>query len=81
MTERKGQRTLHLIVPWTGHALCGYEEEPGARAAEAETVVPCPECSALLRSGVLVRRLADRTALRPRSAGPGSGATRPRPRG
>lgn len=77
MDDRKGQRTLHLIVPWTGHSLCGFEEPPSARDAAADAVVPCPECSALLRSGVLVRRLAAPTSLRSRSDAPGSG----RPRG
>jgi hypothetical protein len=57
MDERQSRRTVHLIVPWTGHSLCGYEEALASGPAD-ETVVPCPECTALLRSGVLARRLA-----------------------
>jgi hypothetical protein len=53
--------TVHVVLPRSGRSLCGCEEEhrgPGDAAA-----VPCPECSALLRSGLLPHRgagLADR---------------------
>jgi hypothetical protein len=48
-----GARTVHYVVPATGRPLCGYEEE-SARPGEGASV-PCPECSALLRSGLVPR--------------------------
>jgi len=42
-------------LPETGRPLCGYEEESSGRS-EAVAAVPCAECSALLRSGVMPRR-------------------------
>ena len=42
-------RTVHVVLPDSGRSLCGYEEEwPGPAGATAS---PCPECTALLRSG------------------------------
>jgi hypothetical protein len=55
MGERHSPRTVHLLVPATGRPLCGYEEDSSISAEEA-TAVPCPECSALLRSGHVPRR-------------------------
>jgi hypothetical protein len=47
-------RTVHVVLPHSGRSLCGYEEErPGPEGAAA---TPCPECAALLRSGMVVRR-------------------------
>lgn len=47
-------RTVHVVLPDSGRSLCGYEEErPGSEGA---TAVPCPECTALLRSGLVARR-------------------------
>lgn len=48
-------RTVHVILPRTERSLCGYEEEV-ARVPGDRGVVPCPECSALLRAGVLAHR-------------------------
>lgn len=56
MDERRLRRTVHLIVPWTGRSLCGYEEVHSSAPEDTAAVVPCPECTALLRSGVLARR-------------------------
>ena len=53
--ERSIPRTVHVVVPATRRPLCGYDEEV-APAAEGATSVACPECSALLRSGVVARR-------------------------
>jgi hypothetical protein len=55
MEERHAQRTVHLVIPATGRPLCGYEEELPGPAAGA-VAVPCPECSASLRSGHLLRQ-------------------------
>ena len=54
MGEVRMHRTVHVIVPWTGRPLCGYEEDQ-SRLAEDAPVVACQECSALLKSGVLAR--------------------------
>jgi hypothetical protein len=42
-------QTVHLILPATRRPLCGYEDE---RPASEGARVACPECVALLRSGV-----------------------------
>jgi len=55
MDERHSPRTVHLVVPATGRPSCGYEEESSV-SAEGASAVPCPECSALLRSGHVPRR-------------------------
>ena len=55
MDQRPSPRTVHVVVPATGRPLCGYEEEPSV-PSESDTPVPCPECSALLRSGLIARR-------------------------
>jgi hypothetical protein len=44
------QRTVHVILPATQRPLCGYEDE--RPASEGAAPVACPECVALLRSGV-----------------------------
>jgi hypothetical protein len=49
-------RTVHAILPATHRPLCGYEEE-GPASSEGASAVACPECMALLRSGLLGRRL------------------------
>jgi hypothetical protein len=49
-------RTVHVIIPATHRPLCGYEEERPTSPERASTVA-CPECMALLRSGLLGRRL------------------------
>jgi hypothetical protein len=55
MDGRQARRTVHLKVPRTGRSLCGHEEEsPGG--APSSLVVACPECSALIRSGVAACR-------------------------
>jgi hypothetical protein len=55
MDERlPSTRTVHVVLPATHRSLCGYEEEHGTSAAAA--VVACPECVALLRSGLVPRR-------------------------
>lgn len=48
-------RTVHVVLPHSGRSLCGYEEEerPGPEVGPAS---PCPECAALLRSGLLAHR-------------------------
>ena len=48
-------RAVHLVLPATGRPLCGYEEET-AGSAEGTSPIACPECSALLRSGLMGRR-------------------------
>ena len=53
MDESHSPRTIHLVVPATGRPLCGYEEESSGSGEGAS--VPCPECSALLRSGLVPR--------------------------
>jgi hypothetical protein len=53
--ERHSPRTVHLVVPATGRPLCGYEEE-SPTPAEGASAVACPECSALLRDGLIARR-------------------------
>ena len=55
MDERlPATRTVHVILPATHRPLCGYEEErPMSGGAAA---VACPECTALLRSGLVARR-------------------------
>jgi len=55
MNERTSPRTVHLVLPATGRPLCGHEEE-NSRQAEATSEMPCPECSAVLRSGLVWRR-------------------------
>jgi hypothetical protein len=55
MDQRHSPRTVHLVVPATGRPLCGYEEE-SSTPAEGGFAVACPECSALLRSGLMARR-------------------------
>jgi hypothetical protein len=65
--------TVHLVLPRSGRSLCGCEEEhrgPGNAAA-----VPCPECSALLRSGLLPHREAG-SAGRARDLGAGDAPRR-----
>ena len=52
-------RTVHVVLPQSGRSLCGYEEE--RRGSEGTATVPCPECAALLRSGLLARRSRTRT--------------------
>jgi hypothetical protein len=47
-------RTVHVVLPATHRPLCGYEEE--RRAPEGASAVACPECTALLRSGLVARR-------------------------
>jgi hypothetical protein len=47
-------RTVHVVLPATGRPLCGHEEDGHGPAGAAR--VPCPECSALLRSGLVMRR-------------------------
>jgi hypothetical protein len=54
MDERHSPRTIHAVVPATGRPLCGYEEESSG-PREGASAVPCPECSALLRSGLMTR--------------------------
>jgi hypothetical protein len=49
-------RTVHAILPATHRPLCGYEEERPA-SSEGASAVACPECMALLRSGLVGRRL------------------------
>jgi hypothetical protein len=53
--ERGLPRTVHVKLPATGRPLCGYEEESSG-VAEGSAAVACPECSALLRSGLQTRR-------------------------
>jgi hypothetical protein len=55
MDARQSPRTVHVIVPATGRALCGYEEERSG-SEEGASAVACPECSALLREGLARRR-------------------------
>jgi predicted nucleic acid-binding Zn ribbon protein len=59
MEARGTPRTVHVVLPQTHRSLCGYEEEVVA-GAEGGAAVACPECSALLRSGLLSRRAASR---------------------
>jgi hypothetical protein len=47
---------VHAILPATHRPLCGYEEERPA-SSEGASAVACPECMALLRSGLVGRRL------------------------
>jgi hypothetical protein len=47
-------RTVHVVLPVTHRSLCGYEEE--RPTPEGATTVACPECTALLRSGLVSRR-------------------------
>jgi len=75
MDERRTRRTVHLIVPWTGRSLCGYEEVRSSAPQDTAEFVPCPECSAVLRSGVLARRPAFRP--RPEPAAPPRVGERP----
>ena len=55
MDARRYPRTAHFVLPATGRPLCGYGEEP-SDPSESATSVACPECSALLRSGLIDRR-------------------------
>lgn len=55
MDERfPATRTVHVVLPATHRSLCGYEEEHGT--LEGASAVACPECAALLRSGLVSRR-------------------------
>jgi hypothetical protein len=55
MEERfPATRTVHAILPATRRPLCGYEEERPT-SSEGATTVACPECTALLRSGLVPR--------------------------
>jgi hypothetical protein len=47
-------RTVHVVLPATHRSLCGYEEE--GPTPEGASTVACPECLALLRSGLVARR-------------------------
>ncbi len=47
-------RTVHVMLPATHRPLCGYEEERPAH--EGASAVACPECTALLRSGLVAPR-------------------------
>lgn len=47
-------RTVHVVLPATHRPLCGYEEER-ATSPEGASTVACPECTALLRSGLVAR--------------------------
>ena len=52
--------TVHVVFPHSGRSLCGHEEErPRPEGAAAS---PCPECVALLRSGLVVGRSRNRWA-------------------
>jgi hypothetical protein len=64
-------RTVHAILPATHRPLCGYEEERPAWPGGASTVA-CPECTALLRSG-LVPRARPSSGDAERSKGEGHG--------
>lgn len=56
MDERfPATRTVHVVLPATHRPLCGYEEERPTSPEGASTVA-CPECTALLRSGLVPRR-------------------------
>ena len=55
MDERFTARTVHVVLPATHRPLCGYEEEDRP-APEGASAVACPECTALLRSGLVARR-------------------------
>jgi hypothetical protein len=52
MKDRVTARTVHVVLPVTHRSLCGYEEEGPAPGHDTATVA-CPECSALLRSGLV----------------------------
>ena len=56
MDERiPAARTVHVVLPATHRPLCGYEEE--RPTAEGASAVACPECTSLLRSGLVARPL------------------------
>jgi hypothetical protein len=59
MADRALARTVHVVLPMTHRPLCGYEEEGPAPGPDTATVA-CPECSALLRSGMVRRSTAPR---------------------
>jgi hypothetical protein len=55
MDERlPAARTVHMVLPATHRSLCGYGEEHDT--SEGASAVVCPECAALLRSGLVPRR-------------------------
>jgi hypothetical protein len=60
MNGSPSPKTIHLVVPATGRPLCGYEEDVSGSGEGAS--VPCPECSALLRSGLVPRGSTDARA-------------------
>ncbi len=65
MDERfPATRTVHVILPATHRPLCGYEEEHPT--SEGASPVACPECTALLRSGLVARRPRIRGDVDPR---------------
>jgi hypothetical protein len=64
----RATRTVHVVLPTTHRSLCGYEEEHGP--SEGASTVACPECTALLRSGLVSR--SPRTPLVSGSSRPSS---------
>ena len=61
MEGRVTARMVHVVLPVTHRSLCGYEEE-GSAPADGAATLACPECSALLRSGLLRPPSALRTS-------------------